>query len=174
MARRSDVVGPGIGCSRAGVASARFKLARPGGSTRLASSGGHVVLQACIKLGSDPACVRVARHFVDETVLDWKLDAVRDDARLIATELASNAVMHARSPFRLTMKCDRFDARRIEVRDNSHFPPHRLSGWWTPRAGEDSPSSPPSPSAGGSSAMATARRSGLRLTASRPAVPQAQ
>ena len=87
------------------------------------SGGNAVVLEACIELESDPALVGVARHFVDQTVVEWELDPIREDARLIATELASNAVLHARTEFRLTLRSNGFDFLRIEVRDeNTRMP----------------------------------------------------
>jgi hypothetical protein len=88
------------------------------------SSGGNaIVLEACIELESDPALVGVARHFVDQTVVEWELDPIREDARLIATELVSNAVLHARTEFRVTLRSNGFDFLRIEVRDeNTRMP----------------------------------------------------
>jgi hypothetical protein len=81
------------------------------------------VLEACIELESDPAVVRVVRLFVDHTITEWELDPVREDARLVATELAANAVLHARTEFRVTLKSDGFGFLRIEVRDdNSRMP----------------------------------------------------
>ena len=89
----------------------------------LVSGGNAVVLEACIELESDPALVGVARHFVDQTVVEWELDPIREDARLIATELVSNAVLHARTEFRLTLRSNGFDFLRIEVRDeNTRMP----------------------------------------------------
>jgi hypothetical protein len=85
--------------------------------------GNAVVLEACIELESDPALVGVARHFVDQTLAEWELDPIREDARLIATELVSNAVLHARTEFRLTLRSNGFDFLRIEVRDeNTRMP----------------------------------------------------
>lgn len=53
----------------------------------------------------------------------WELDDFVADAQLVATELASNAVLHARTEIRLTL---RFDGRRwirIELQDqNSRLP----------------------------------------------------
>lgn len=87
------------------------------------SGGNAVVLEACIELESDPALVAVARHFVDQTVVEWELDPIREDARLIATELVSNAVLHARTEFRVTLRSNGFDFLRIEVRDeNTRMP----------------------------------------------------
>jgi len=70
-------------------------------------------------LEADPALVRVARQFVDQTVTEWELDPVRDGARLIVTELATNGVMHARTQFRVTLRSNGFGFLRIEVRDDN-------------------------------------------------------
>jgi anti-sigma regulatory factor (Ser/Thr protein kinase) len=81
------------------------------------------LLETCIDLESDPAMVRAVRQFVDRTVSEWELDPVREDARLIATELAGNAVLHARTEFRVTLRSNGFGFLRIEVRDdNSRMP----------------------------------------------------
>ena len=81
------------------------------------------MLEACIELESEAALVRVARHFVDQTLSEWELDPIRDDARLIATELVANAVLHARTGLRLTLRSNGFGFVRIEVRDdNSRMP----------------------------------------------------
>ena len=81
------------------------------------------MVEARIELESDPALVRIARDFVDETVTEWELDRVRDEARLVAGELVANAVLHARTAFRLTLRSDGFRFLRIEVRDdNSRMP----------------------------------------------------
>lgn len=44
---------------------------------------------------SSPASVGLARDFADKTLLVWGLDALADDVRLCASELATNAVVHA-------------------------------------------------------------------------------
>lgn len=81
------------------------------------------MLEACLELESDPALVGIARRFVDHTVVEWELDPIREDARLIATELVFNAVLHARTECRLTLKSNGFDFLRIEVRDeNTRMP----------------------------------------------------
>ncbi|MEU8580548.1 ATP-binding protein [Streptomyces abikoensis] len=44
---------------------------------------------------SAPASVGLARDFTDKTLLAWGLGALADDVRLCASELATNAVVHA-------------------------------------------------------------------------------
>ncbi|MGH3206194.1 MAG: ATP-binding protein, partial [Trebonia sp.] len=61
--------------------------------------------------------VRAARHFVTG-LLGWGADdALASDAAIVATELAANAVLHARSGFTLTVSRSA-TAVRIAVRDD--------------------------------------------------------
>ena len=48
--------------------------------------------------GPDPSAVGPARAFVRDTVSKWGGDAVVDDAVLIASELVTNAIVHAGTP----------------------------------------------------------------------------
>lgn len=50
-----------------------------------------------------PESVAAARRFVTDTLGQWKLKRAVHDAALIASELATNAVIHAGSPFRVTV-----------------------------------------------------------------------
>jgi anti-sigma regulatory factor (Ser/Thr protein kinase) len=47
--------------------------------------------------------VTASRRFVTDTLTAWELPHVVDDAALIVSELATNAVMHARSPFTVSL-----------------------------------------------------------------------
>ena len=75
------------------------------------------MLESSIELAPDPAELRTARRFVDETLTDWGLESICDDARLITSELSANAVLHARTDFRVTLRSDGLGHLRIEVRD---------------------------------------------------------
>jgi hypothetical protein len=75
------------------------------------------VLEASIELAADPAELRTARRFVDDTLTDWGLESIGDDARLITSELSANAMLHARTDFRVTLQCAGQGHLRIEVRD---------------------------------------------------------
>ena len=77
------------------------------------------MLEASIELAPDIAGVGVARRFVDRVVTDWGLDHVRDDALLITSELAANAIVHARTDFHVRLQSDGTGYLCIEVRDNS-------------------------------------------------------
>lgn len=48
---------------------------------------------------ADRAAVARARGFVRQTLIAWGAEEVIDDAVLLTSELATNAVMHARTPF---------------------------------------------------------------------------
>jgi anti-sigma regulatory factor (Ser/Thr protein kinase) len=65
--------------------------------------------------------VRTVRTFVADVLRSWEADDVADSAQIIASELATNAVVHARSPFRLSI-ARRPDAIEIAVRDASTAP----------------------------------------------------
>ncbi|MGW5848610.1 ATP-binding protein [Streptomyces sp. NPDC055254] len=43
--------------------------------------------------------VRAARQFVGDTLAEWGVTERRDDIRLCASELATNAVLHGVPPF---------------------------------------------------------------------------
>jgi CheY-like chemotaxis protein len=53
--------------------------------------------QAQLELAQDPTSVRAARRFVAEKLEEWGLDGLLDDALLVTSELAANAIMHAES-----------------------------------------------------------------------------
>jgi MEDS: MEthanogen/methylotroph, DcmR Sensory domain len=64
-----------------------------------------------------------ARRFVRETLADWGRADLSDDAALIATELATNAVLHARSDFTVTLSAGLEGSMRIAVADASLIRP---------------------------------------------------
>jgi MEDS: MEthanogen/methylotroph, DcmR Sensory domain len=59
-----------------------------------------------------------ARHFTVGTVREWGAGDLADDAALAVTELAANAIVHARSGFTVILSA-RGDRLRIAVRDAS-------------------------------------------------------
>ena len=70
--------------------------------------------------------VTEARHWARDVARDWGLKPdVVERLAFSATELAANAVMHARSPFRVTLD---YDGRRLrlEVEDASSELPREL------------------------------------------------
>src|SRR5581483_9138889 len=64
------------------------------------------------------SCSR-ARRFVVDLVHRWDRDHLSDAAALCATELATNAVLHSREPFILTIRTAGDDGVRIEVLDRA-------------------------------------------------------
>ncbi len=79
-----------------------------------------------------------ARTVVRAACADWQLDQIRDDAMIVVSELVTNAVLHAGTACRLTLRYDAFGLT-IAVRDYrpdrvpepppvDPEPPQRLSG----------------------------------------------
>jgi hypothetical protein len=63
----------------------------------------------------------LARHFTVGTLRDWGAGDMADDAALVVTELAANAIVHAHSAFTILLFV-RGDLVRISVRDASPGP----------------------------------------------------
>jgi hypothetical protein len=59
-----------------------------------------------------------ARHFAVAALRGWGADDLADDAALVVTELAANAIVHAHTAFTVTLSA-RDDLLRISVRDAS-------------------------------------------------------
>ncbi len=69
---------------------------------------------------------RAARHFVVEEMQGWDCDpGLLDDAALVVTELAANAVVHARSEFTVVLSAG-MTGVRIAVHDNEGVDEARL------------------------------------------------
>ena len=66
-----------------------------------------------------PTAVGAARRFVSSTLGRWGWDGVADDAAVVISELATNAVLHARSPFHVSIDVVAGDGVRIAVHDES-------------------------------------------------------
>ena len=85
---------------------------------------------ADIKLPGEPASASRARAFVRGGLASHDLGYLVDDATLVVSELASNAVLHAHSPFQVTLHG--FERTvRLDVEDGSREQPHQVP----PRAG---------------------------------------
>jgi anti-sigma regulatory factor (Ser/Thr protein kinase) len=66
---------------------------------------------------------RSARHFLARTLCGWgHAGLLLDDAELVVTELATNAVVHARSPFSVLLRPEGAGVR-VSVHDHSHIRP---------------------------------------------------
>lgn len=59
-----------------------------------------------------------ARHFVQRVLIEWGAEACDTEASLLITELATNSVIHAKSPFDVTVTLDE-RGLRISVSDRS-------------------------------------------------------
>ena len=62
---------------------------------------------------------RAARGFVVDTLVAWEAPEFADPAALIASELATNAVVHTRAPFELSLSRSGSHLT-VSVRDSSH------------------------------------------------------
>lgn len=82
----------------------------------------HDVLR--LDLEGAPASVGHARRFVRQALESWHLDAALDAALLLTSELATNAVLHARSTFAVLVSRDD-EQIRVDVLDGSSVPPRR-------------------------------------------------
>jgi anti-sigma regulatory factor (Ser/Thr protein kinase) len=67
-------------------------------------------------LGPDPISPARARGFVVQHLVEHRLLSLVDPVRLVASELATNAVVHAQTPFTLTL-AERDDSVTVTVED---------------------------------------------------------
>lgn len=72
--------------------------------------------QATLDLPNELSSVADARRFVEQQLAEWDLEGTLDDALLVVSELAANALTHARSSYRLRLSATPA-ALRIEVDD---------------------------------------------------------
>jgi hypothetical protein len=78
-----------------------------------------------LDLQAEPASVGEARSFVRRVLADWGLDEAVEVVTLLVSELATNAVLHARTSYAVVLSMG-LDDLRVEVLDGSSVPPrHR-------------------------------------------------
>lgn len=77
-----------------------------------------------LDLEGAPASVSRARRFVRQALESWQIEGAVDAATLLTSELATNAVLHARSDFAVLV-AHQGDQVRIDVLDGSPVPPQR-------------------------------------------------
>ena len=82
----------------------------------LESVGQPAGAEAVLDLPNDLSSVSVARRFVREKLSEWGIDEPSDDAQLVVSELAANALTHADSSYRVRI-LNTGAALRIEVED---------------------------------------------------------
>jgi anti-sigma regulatory factor (Ser/Thr protein kinase) len=95
-----------------------------------------VALRVELTLPGVPASVPAARRFVRDTLATWGLDLLVDAAALVVSELATNAVLHARSELTVRLLKDEGGSLRLEVLDRSPrqvAPRHHSAGSATGR-----------------------------------------
>jgi hypothetical protein len=109
---------------RCDVSSGRARLAA--GLVRRDETGARQLLHRHppavaqhLDLDDEPSSPRRARLFVKAACQDWQLDAVCDDAMLVASELVGNAVAHAHTTCRLDIRLDTLGLT-IAVRDHDY------------------------------------------------------
>lgn len=74
-------------------------------------------------LPAELAAVRQARAFAREELAAVGLPGCADDAGLLVSELAANAVLHARTPFTVHLRPTLEGGVRVEIEDGSALPP---------------------------------------------------
>jgi len=79
-----------------------------------------------VQLPPSPASARVARGVVAEALIALGRPELVDDAAMVVTELVTNAVIHTRTEFELSVQ-RAGEGVRVAVSDGSHILPH-----WTP------------------------------------------
>ena len=77
------------------------------------------MLEECADFECDPAAVALARGFVRRTLERWSLLRFAHDAEIVASELVTNAVLHARTLMRLTLSVMDDGGLRISVFDEN-------------------------------------------------------
>ncbi len=71
---------------------------------------------------AQPRSCASARDFVTQQLRDHELSHLVEDVQLVVSELATNAMVHAQTPFLVTLLAEA-GAVRVEVRDGSHSHP---------------------------------------------------
>ena len=88
----------------------------------LESVGQPAEIEAVLDLPQALTSASTARRFVTQKVTEWNLETILDDALLVASELAANAVTHAESPCRIRLSLNPV-ALRIDVIDTGEGTP---------------------------------------------------
>ena len=85
-------------------------------------------LEACADFESDLRAVGLARAFVRQTLTSWEMPQLVADATVLASELITNAVLHARTAMRLTLSYDDGGLRVSVFDENMRLP--TVAGEW--------------------------------------------
>lgn len=76
-------------------------------------------------LACEPSSVRAARQFITSRLRDWNMQETAFTAVLLASELVTNAVLHARTAVRLVLDSEDGSLLRVGVYDLSARPVRR-------------------------------------------------
>ena len=87
-----------------------------------------------LDLEAQPASVAEARRFVRKVLGSWGFDEAIDTATLLTSELATNALLHARTPYAVVVSHDG-DLVRVEVLDGTTVPPRQRANSVTAATG---------------------------------------
>lgn len=80
-------------------------------------------LDAWRRFDAGPAAIARARRFVTATLERWGYDEVASDAAIVVSELATNAVLHARTAFHVSIGVTPGEGIRLAVHDASPTAP---------------------------------------------------
>ena len=87
---------------------------------------GHANWSHATALPGEPRSVSRARQFVFSRLVEHRLSHLVDDVQLVASELAANAVRHARTPFKVILE-KAGDSVILSVQDASPSRPAHLA-----------------------------------------------
>lgn len=73
----------------------------------------------------EPISVSLTRKFLREALDLWSLEGVGDAAAVVLSELATNAILHARTEFTVRLSCTGRQTLRLSVTDGSTRLPRR-------------------------------------------------
>lgn len=88
--------------------------------------GGEPVWLYQTPFSLEPSSASDARAFVRRHLLSHDLSHCVDDVQLVVSELATNAILHAQTPFTVTLRCLGASVV-LEVRDGSALLPSLIS-----------------------------------------------
>jgi anti-sigma regulatory factor (Ser/Thr protein kinase) len=77
------------------------------------------------RFAAEPSQVRTARAFVADALSHWSDERLVGDALLLTSELATNAVVHAQTPFVVTVQAE-VEQIRVEVADENPAMPRLM------------------------------------------------
>jgi len=75
-----------------------------------------------LDLAAEPSSVRAARAFVARVLTEWGCNGLADTAMLLTSELATNVVLHARTPYAVVV-ARTLGGARVDVLDDSGTSP---------------------------------------------------